>query len=354
MKVLLFPIDMSECDDYLRVCQSIGVETISASSEDHQNNCSLSGPIIKLPYINENNFFTKFQSVLEELNISHVYSPHSAIWQYINNLIEKNKLNKKIILCGEEPLKEIIKLLSKHNEWAEEIIFEQALDKDNTANLSLSSYSALHRNYFAIPGQSDEKKLTALCKIFRNLTNGDILEIGSLYGRSAFALAFLAKKFSIGNLICIDPWENIEDQGESATLLNVNQSKIDYNKIFQIFLSSVNVLDNVGYIRKKSEDALVSYVESLGKKYIYSEDLGVINLNDGFILIHIDGNHSYENVKKDVELWTPLLKKDGWLLLDDYLWAFGDGPYRCGNELIESGNYKNYFVSSDTLFLQKI
>ena len=69
--------------------------------------------------------------------------------------------------------------------------------------------------------------------------------------------------------------------------------------------------------------------------------------------MHIDGNHSYENVKKDVELWTPFLKKDGWLLLDDYQWAFGDGPFRYGNELIESGFYKNYYINGDTLYLQK-
>lgn len=353
MKILLFPIDMSECNDYLRVCNSIGIETIAASSEDHHRAYARPNTIFKLPYINENNFFEEFQSLIDKFDISHVYTPHSAIWYFINELIRNDKLSKKIKLCGKEPLEEIKDVFARNIDWANAIRSEQEQNKNSNAFLSLNSYAALHRNYFLIPGQSDENKLEALCKVFLNINSGDILEIGSLYGRSAFALAFLAKKFSIGNLICVDPWENIEKQGDSAFLLNVNQSRIDYNNIFQIFLNSMNILDNVGYIRKKSEEALAYYIEALEKKYLYSEGLGVTNLNDGFILMHIDGNHSYENVKKDVELWTPFLKKDGWLLLDDYQWAFGDGPFLYGNELIKSGIYKNHYVNGDTLYLQK-
>ena len=41
---------------------------------------------------------------------------------------------------------------------------------------------------------------------------------------------------------------------------------------------------------------------------------------DGSIdLLHIDGNHEYESVKKDFEKWFPKLKKGGTILVHDIL-----------------------------------
>ena len=41
---------------------------------------------------------------------------------------------------------------------------------------------------------------------------------------------------------------------------------------------------------------------------------------DGSIdLLHIDGNHEYESVKKDFETWLPKLQKGGLILIHDIL-----------------------------------
>jgi len=45
-------------------------------------------------------------------------------------------------------------------------------------------------------------------------------------------------------------------------------------------------------------------------------------------------NHDYGSVKKDCELWLDRMLPGSWLILDDYIWAHGDGPYRAGNELL--------------------
>lgn len=40
--------------------------------------------------------------------------------------------------------------------------------------------------------------------------------------------------------------------------------------------------------------------------------------NGYFDFIFIDGDHSYESVKQDIEMWLPKLKEDGVLAGDDY------------------------------------
>ena len=42
--------------------------------------------------------------------------------------------------------------------------------------------------------------------------------------------------------------------------------------------------------------------------------------NKVFDYIHIDGNHSYDRVKEDLNLYLPLLRKDGILCMDDLAW----------------------------------
>jgi hypothetical protein len=182
-----------------------------------------------------------------------------------------------------------------------------------------------------------------------------MVEVGCLYGRSSLVLGFLAWRHDIGNLICVDPWrtDQLTDQGGQAVLLNTNRTIIDFESIFSIFLSTVAILENVGYIRATSEAAHSIYSAALRAGHLESPELGRITLSPRLSLVHIDGNHRYDHVRQDVALWSTHLAPGGWLLLDDYLWAFGDGPRRVGNELLESLLYDLAFVSGDTLFLRR-
>jgi hypothetical protein len=349
MKLLVFPVDMQECEDYINVCDSIGIEVVKASSEMVEKD------VIKLPYINDSNFKEVLKCLINEKKITHIYTPHQAVWKFLNKI--NIEINCNYVVCGEEPFTAVKKRFEKNINWANKIYKNEESIKIIANNkclpkLSISAYSELHRNFLNIPGQTDEKKLEALCDIFRTLPCGDILEIGSLYGRSAYALGYLSNKHSIGNLICIDPWRNHEKQGNAAELLNEDQEFIDYESIFDIFKSIVNSLENIAYIRKTSTEALAYYERALESGELVSDGLKPIKLADKISLLHIDGNHSYENVKKDVEIWSKFIKPNGWLLLDDYIWSFGDGPRILGDQLVASGKFKNTFVRSDTLFLQ--
>ena len=54
----------------------------------------------------------------------------------------------------------------------------------------------------------ENEKLCDLYEILRLSPPGDIVEIESRWGKSAFILAKLATYYSIGRLLCVDPWSN--------------------------------------------------------------------------------------------------------------------------------------------------
>lgn len=119
---------------------------------------------------------------------------------------------------------------------------------------------------------------------YKNKENLNFLEIGSQEGRSAvwFLTAILTHQTS--RLTCIDPmWDN-------------NESTFKHN------IELTGAADKVRLIKKNSEEALLYLKEN------------------SFDFIYIDGSHMAINVLADSIYSWQLLKKNGLLLFDDYLW----------------------------------
>jgi SAM-dependent methyltransferase len=360
MKLLVFPLDLDDADIFIRCASALNIEIIGASS-------AMSGPgkktvdhFIRLPFVTEPEFDGALKRAIEEYAITNVYAPHQGVWRHLDTLLRTHTAIYDFALCRPAPFTATLQLFALHEDWAASASSSCAPVRIGGVHpvrppLPASYYSALHRQFLSIPGQCDEEKLLALCDITRLLPAGDMLEVGCLYGRSAFALGHLAQRHELGSLICVDPWNSGElaDQGAQASVLNAEHVHIDFQGIFRIYLSAVALLDNVGYIRRTSAAALPVYQEALRQGVLHSPELGSIPLAGHLSLLHIDGNHRYDFVRKDVETWSPYLAPGGWLLLDDYVWAFGDGPRRVGDELLATPQYDSAFVSGDTLFLRR-
>ena len=72
----------------------------------------------------------------------------------------------------------------------------------------------------------------------------------------------------------------------------------------------------------------------------YSEDVNF--KKNHFDWIYVDGNHSYEHVKKDLEHFLPFMKKGGFICGDDYGWTDADcpiGPKKAVDEFAEKYNF---------------
>lgn len=225
--------------------------------------------------------------------------------------------------------------------------------------LTRTQYAALHSRFVSLPGECDDRKLYAFAGVFAGLPKGDVVEIGSLMGQSAFALGTLAHTFGVGSVICVDPWNLsvVDDQGKAARALNdqlqPRKELLDFDRVFELFRLHVASLGNVSYIRRTSVDAVHLYIEAAQTGSLRCQELGMIPVTGSIAFLHIDGNHRFDHVMRDIVNWSPFVRPGGWIALDDYVWPFGDGPRRAGDELLSSEAFDNAFCTEDTLFLRR-
>lgn len=131
-------------------------------------------------------------------------------------------------------------------------------------------------------------KLNTLAKSFKN---GIVaVEIGSYIGASSLMIAKGLNQKS--KLYCIDTWENdAMSEGNWNTL-----------------------------------DAFKKNVESVKNKIIILKSDSVKaaeNFSEKIDFIFVDGDHSYEGVKADVDSWFNKLKPGGLIIMHDIEWAEG-------------------------------
>ena len=135
--------------------------------------------------------------------------------------------------------------------------------------------------------------LNFLSDNFKNIKNiKNMLEIGSYEGRSAI---FFLKNFSNSNLSCVDTWSGSDEHS------NVNFELIEKNFDF-----------NTSFYQSNN---LLSKYKMTSNEFFKEND-------KYFDLIYVDGDHSSDQVKNDlINSWN-VLKKGGFLVLDDYLWWY--------------------------------
>ena len=118
------------------------------------------------------------------------------------------------------------------------------------------------------------------------------VEIGSARGKSACAVGLALRRNGGGKLYAIDP--------HSVTTWN-DKDSVDSFAIINAHLQKAELTEWVEIVRKTSGDAAKGW-------------------NKKIDLIFIDGDHSYEGVKADWELFLPHLSEFGVVVFHDTLW----------------------------------
>ena len=124
------------------------------------------------------------------------------------------------------------------------------------------------------------------------------VEIGSARGRSACAVGLALRRNGGGRLYAIDP--------HSVTNWNDTNS-VDSFAIISENLRKAGVTEFVEIIRQTSGEAAKGWDKKVD-------------------LIFIDGDHSYEGVKADWELFLPHLNEFGVVVFHDTLWDLRPDP----------------------------
>jgi predicted O-methyltransferase YrrM len=131
-----------------------------------------------------------------------------------------------------------------------------------------------------------------------------ICEIGSWKGRSAYVFASAIGKKG-GIVYSIDPFN-----GEGHPIYNKEIKKMNVSLLenFENTMLKYGFKDCVKIIPMLSKDAISNFPEKR------------------IDLLFIDGNHEYESVKQDFDLWSPLIPSGGTIVLHDVEATHENGP----------------------------
>jgi hypothetical protein len=124
-----------------------------------------------------------------------------------------------------------------------------------------------------------------------------IIEVGSFLGRSTRALA----DHTPGMILAIDDWYGPRD----AEITDENRTRIE-----DLFKKN---LDDSACVRRNDLITWKIDHEKIDRDIVFEQ---FENLQADFIFI--DGDHSYEAVKRDIQLWRQYLVKGGVLAGHDY------------------------------------
>ena len=168
------------------------------------------------------------------------------------------------------------------------------------------------------------RRWETLYNLLKNRDHRIGAEIGAFKGATSKYLLENLKNLEF--LICVDPWIKYPDF--EKVIYNKKLQKTDFeNDIYKKFLKNI----------ENNKDRAIVY------RMFSSEAAKYIN-NNSLDFIFIDGNHSYEYVKEDIELWYPKVKIGGLVSGHDY-WQDpnkfpGFGVDKAVNEFFGAENIK--------------
>lgn len=156
-----------------------------------------------------------------------------------------------------------------------------------------------------------------LLKVIEELQPRLIIEVGTWKGRSAIAMADKLKDLGMATpIVCIDTWLGSREHFQEKFRPSMNR-KAGWPQLFNQFMFNV--------VHHEHEDVIVPLpLSSLAGAQVLRR------MNITADVIHIDGGHSYLEVRSDIEAFWPLLSDDGAMIFDDY--AIWSGVTRAVNE----------------------
>lgn len=189
------------------------------------------------------------------------------------------------------------KLVEENYKWVSKLSWEAQAKKLFDEHLSKQlNVNGLYNWTHDIPKNSKIIFLEMLDKI--NRPNPHILEVGTYAGISIIEIL---KRIPNSTGIAIDRWENYNEFNNDA-LLKMQNTNIE--SIFNKNCLIANMEDRIKPIKGDSMDILCDLMTK-----------GVL-----FDFIYIDGSHRCLDVILDLCVSWKLLKKDGIMAIDDYLW----------------------------------
>jgi len=123
---------------------------------------------------------------------------------------------------------------------------------------------------------------------------GKFVEIGTWLGQSAVFMAVeIANSKKNIDFFCVDTWKGSEE--------HMDDQRVVEDKLYETFLENIKPISEYIIPMRLRSDQAASHFKDESLDFVF-----------------IDANHEYEEVKKDIELWYPKVKKGGIFAGHDY------------------------------------
>ena len=351
--MLLFPGGAPESLEELRRLRRQGISVVGASSIINDPSIRFYDDWEFLPFVADDAFEDAVTALIARKSITSIFTRHPVIGRYLKTVIAKRQLAVALdtVPFADATMRYHASIFAQRDVMhAIPFALDMAHEKPPLNRLQ---QAALLAHALRVDGQSSDEKIMALMEIFRSCPEGDILEIGSFWGRSASVLAMLANYNNIGALLCIDPWQNAAAHQEGVgEHVNAEAGALDFNSAFQGFqINLMPYYGRVNYLRGQSHEWRAHYKPNVS---VTSEAFGTIIYTGHIACLHIDGNHDLSHIKQDIADWLPLVMPGGWIIIDDYQWTFGDGPQIAADAWLEKNSVQVVcsFVIGSALFIK--
>lgn len=349
---LVFPAVNQAATDYLADAKERGETAIGAASAFGVGISAADGELLRLPMIYDPDFVAELKSLIRTHRVTHIFCPVAAVHDFMAKRIAVHEF--PLTLIGKSPIQRQVELHRALMARAQPLQAFASTCADEAPSCSLVQVASMLKHAAQIYGESNDDKLAAMVGVFASAPKGDVVEIGSLMGRSAFVLQYLSTLHRVGPVLTVDPWQAFNAvQHDSPQQFQTLVDVWDFEVLAQGFV--VNSLPyGIGrhaHLRMASEEGHAAYASDAPIPGLCG---ATVVFNKSIAVLHIDGNHDFAQVARDVELWVPHVVHGGWLILDDYLWAHGDGPHRVGDRLLQEFDARiaRSFVCGKALFVQ--
>jgi len=180
--------------------------------------------------------------------------------------------------------------------------------------------------------------------------DGNILELGALFGRSTYSLGH--NKPASVKLYTIDFWPTIDLSVHKEVWIHDSKIGPTESKLLQDAIVRGEVADSLpGHAFYKLWDTYTSGIEN--KFGIRGNTMMPTDKFPMFNFIFHDASHEYDGVYKDLVHWFPKLLPDGVIIIDDYEATQFPGVIRAVDQFAEEHDLVKEMVTHRNILLRR-
>lgn len=356
---LVFPVSTPDGRAFLRQALERGERVVGASC-DASDPTEGAAPWVRLPLVHEPGFLPAFLDLVERHEVTRIHAAAHMVHAALGDILREHGLKHLRIINRSALEQEFARwddIFARAGRWAD-LIAALAPSRPPPDPTFLAGVIRLAFDLF---GESYDDKLAALLACLLEAPEGDMVEIGALFGRSA---SVLLSGRNLGGaerrLFVFDPW--CADEGAQQDLPEALQAytrAAGLERVAHAFEATFAALappGSMGAYRAPSAAGRAIYGGTAdGESVRLLKPRAPVKPAGGIALLHIDGNHDAPCAAEDVALWSPLVVPGGWVAIDDYCWRYGDGPKLAGDALLKQwgAGVARAYVAGDCLFIQR-